>query len=177
MNLANTIKSVGKNHWGTATWFLGFTIIFGAGPMLINIIINTFLGKADPFFLIDNGQVVVFSAAVVSSGFYFVGKDFKRTVFPGRQGFILILGILWAIVFSIFTVITIYDSMATGTSTINWGTVRLWSLIILVISLIVVYIAAAINEWRTEEHYKPPIYKRGTGGLEEEFDKTAGGAA
>ena len=83
----------------------------------------------------------------------------------------LFLCLIWALVFSIFTCITLYYSLNISIPTINWQTIRLWSIGLVIGSLIIVYIAAAINEWRTEEHYKLPTYETGTGRLEEDFDK------
>ena len=68
MKLFNTVKSIGKEHWVTASWLLGYTVIFGAGPMFISLIIKSFFGNVDFYFLTDNGQVVIFSAALISSG-------------------------------------------------------------------------------------------------------------
>jgi hypothetical protein len=174
MKLINTLKLIGKANWGTAAWVLLYAVVLGAGPILINLLVNLFSGNNDFYFLIDNGQLVIFSATLISSGLYFVGKDFKRpTRFPGRIGFLLILGIIWAIVLGIFTCITI-DKTATEGFIRNWGMVRIFSLVLSAVSLIIVYIAAAINEWRTQQYYKPGIYQTGTGKLEEDFDKSGG---
>jgi len=174
MKLFNAIKSIHKEHWITASWLLGYAVIIGAGPMWINLIIKSFYGSVDLNFLIYNGQAVVFSAALISSGFYFVAKDFKKPVFPGRIGFILLLVLIWALVFSVFTFISLCNSLKISIPTINWEIIRLWSIGLAITSLIIVYIAAAINEHRMEEHYKPQIYDTGTGKLEEDFDRSGG---
>jgi hypothetical protein len=170
MKFFDIIKSVGKEHWGTASWLLAYTIIFGAGPILVSLIVKSLFGNVDFYYFIDNGQAVIFSAALISSGFYFVGKDFKN-VFPGRLGFMLLFGLIWMVIFGIFTCIILYNSLGISTPKIKWELVRSWSIGLVISSLIIVYFAAAINEWRIETHYKTKTYQTGTGRLEEDFDR------
>jgi len=173
MGLFKTIKSIGKEHWITAIWFLVYSIILGSGPILLNLIIGSFIKPFDLYSLIDSGQLIVLSAALVSSGVYFVGRDFKRTVFPGRLGFLAILIILWMLVCAIFTCITLFGLTNFSGLTIYWEKIRIWNYVVSVVSLIVVYVAAAINEWRTQLQYKLP-WDSGTGKLENDFDKMVG---
>jgi hypothetical protein len=172
MDLLKTLKSINKEHWSTATWWIGFTIVFGTGPMWLSFLINAAFNKNNINYLIDSGQLVVFCMALISSGIYFIGREFKQTSFPGRLGFILILGVVWVITIGVVAIITICSSLPIDAGTMNWGLIRTISVVMSIISLVVVFFTAAINEWRTQIYYDVPQFAQGTGKLEEDFDKT-----
>jgi hypothetical protein len=174
MKLINTLQGIGKANWETAAWVLIYAGIVGAVPILATLIIYLVSGNSDFHFLTDNGQLIIFSATLISSGLYFVAKDFKKTSdFPGRLGFLLILWGIEAIALIIFICITI-DNTASEGFIAEWGIIRISSIVIPVVSLVIVYIAAAIHEWRTQEYFMVQTYKTGTGKLEEDFDQTGG---
>ncbi len=174
MVLIKTIKSIGKEHWATAILFIVFAIFFGAGPMWVNAIVGSFLKPFNIYSLIDGGQLIILSAALVASGVYFVGKDYKKTVFPGRLVFLGILLAVWMVVCVIFTFIILSGRISFLGLTVQWETIRMWSYILLGVSLLVVFIAAAINEYRTQIHYYTLIWEKGTGKLEHDFDNMPG---
>lgn len=115
-----------KQHWATATWMLGYTIIFGLFPILISILVFTLCSHKLTWNIItDEGQFAIFSVAILSAGFYFVAREFDRFKFRGRLSFVLILGVLLLISTSIVICVSISAIIPIQ---INYGFLRALSI-------------------------------------------------
>ncbi len=175
MTFFRTLRIVNRTDWSTATWLVVFSLFLGTIPMWGGFLLARLLSHNVPVVqVIDDGQLVIYSAALLSTGLYFVGKDFKSSAFPGRLGFLLILGILIAVATLLFSGITIASTVTGGVDWIDWVILRYFSIAVFFVSIILVFVSSAVNESlrsldiRTEQRKEMST-------LEERFDKLGGG--
>ncbi len=147
MAFLTTLRRVRGANWSTATWLVIFSLFLGTIPMWGGFLLARLLSHNVPAVqVIDDGQLVIYSAALLSTGLYFVGKDFKSSAFPGRLGFLLILGILIAVATLLFSGITIADTTTTGAIQIDFSILRYTSIGVFFASIALVFVSSAVNE-------------------------------
>lgn len=174
MQLFSTLRKLEHDKWSTASWWLGFTLVFGTMPVWTTLIMVRILPQNMSVYQItDQGQLLVYSFAFLATGLYFVGREFKATAFPGRQGFLLILGILFALALSAYVCIVLTGVLEKEVIAIDFAVLRLISIVTFVITLIIVFIGAALNESLVHEDMKALRSKEMTQ-LGEEFDRLGG---
>jgi hypothetical protein len=162
----NAIGDIEKQYWKTALWIILFTLIFGLLPTWITLFMfNLHSISINIQDVTDNGQFAIYSAALISSGLYFVAREFNTHKFRGRGGFLLILFIL-----------VVLASLLVGSATIsgkvnlpiNTMFLRYSSIIIFILTVPIVFICAAKNEAGVAEDYRA-IYSKSYRELDKKF--------
>lgn len=175
MAFLTTLRQVRGANWSTATWLVIFSLFLGTIPMWGGFLLARLISQNIPAVqVIDDGQLVIYSAALLSTGLYFVGRDFKASAFPGRLGFLLLLGLLMVVATLLFSAVTIASTINVGVIRIDSLLLQYFSIGVFFVSIILVFVSSAVNESLRDLDIRTELSK-GRSTLEEGFDKLGGG--
>lgn len=171
METINSFLHIGWRYWKTALGWLLFSLAFGLLPTWISIIMLK-LFKYEIGFpcTTDNGEFALYAASMVSTGLYFIGKDFIRTSFPGRMVFLSIFGLILVTASLLFGGVCVAKAAQLP---IDMAILRIISIGTWVISIPLVFIVSAINEFNSAQDLTE-LQNQQQNNLEERFDETGG---
>ena len=171
MAFLTTLRQVRGANWSTATWLVIFSLFLGTIPMWGGFLFARLISQSIPAVqVIDDGQLVIYSAALLSTGLYFVGRDFKASAFPGRLGFLLLLGLLMVVATLLFSAVTIESTINVGVIRIDSLILRYFSIGVFFVSIILVFVSSAVNESLRDLDIRTELTKESRT-LEERFTK------
>lgn len=180
--------NITRENWAKSAQEIVFALIVGLVPLLMGIILmRIFAPNSAIGVLIDDGQLVMFSSALLATGFYCVGQEFKKAPFPGRAWFLLALIILVGVAVALFSGMAIAGAMGAELSYIKSALMRNVSIALVAMSTIFVFAVIVINkaqaiaEWQGEDilerhtdqmkRFEEDFSKLGTAKIEGDFEK------
>ncbi len=139
--------NITRENWAKSAQEIVFVLIVGLVPLLMGIILMCiFAPNSAISVLIDDGQLVMFSSALLATGFYCVGQEFKKAPFPGRAWFLLALIILVGVAVALFSGMVIAGAMGAELSYIKSVLMRNVSIALVAMSTIFVFAVIVINK-------------------------------
>lgn len=179
MRLLKINLAIKREHWMKSTQEILYTLILGLMPMWMGIILfSIFAPTSSISELIDHRQLVIFSTALLATGFFCVGQEFKRAPFPGRSWFLLALIILMVFATALFSGMLAVTATDVDSPFIELVMLRTISIALLVLSIIFVFLVSVINKAQTLADIGPEdILKEHSAQidkLEDDFDGLGG---
>lgn len=136
--LGNELK-ITRENWKKSAQELIYSIILGLLPMWMGaVLIVIFAPNSNLGQLIEYRHFIIFSTALLATGFFCVGQEFKKVPFPGRTWFLFGLIILMAFATAMFS--------GTTTGMAEESSLRIVSIILFVLSALFVFFVLAINK-------------------------------
>ncbi len=188
MGVIRNRLNITRENWVKSAQEIVFVLIVGLVPLLMGIfLMGIFVPNSAISVLIDDGQLVMFSSALLATGFYCVGQEFKKAPFPGRAWFLLALIILVGVAVALFSGMVIAEAMGAELSYIKSVLMRNVSIALVAMSTIFVFAVIVINkaqaiaEWQGEDflerhtdqmkRFEEDFSKLGTAKIEGDFEK------
>lgn len=139
--------NIKRENWVKSAQEIVFALIVGLVPLLMGIILmSIFAPNSAISVLIDDGQLVMFSSALLATGFYCVGQEFRKAPFPGRAWFLLALIILVGVAVALFSGMVITRVAGAELSYIESALMRNVSIALVALSTIFVFALIVINK-------------------------------
>jgi len=147
MGVIRSGLNITRENWAKSAQEIVFALIVGLVPLLMGIVLMCiFAPNSAISVLVDDGQLVMFSSALLATGFYCVGQEFKKAPFPGRAWFLLALIILVGVAVALFSGMVIAEAMGAELSYIKSVLMRNVSIALVAMSTIFVFAVIVINK-------------------------------
>lgn len=165
-----------RDNWNKSILEILYKLIFGLFPMWMGVILTILFGsKSSINQLIEYRQFVIFSTGLLATGFYCLGQEFKKAIFPARDWFLLGFTVLMLFSSAIFSGAAASIVKESESPFIESNLLRVISIVILIISTVFVFIVSLINKAQTTANITTEdVLEQHVGDIEKldnEFDK------
>lgn len=139
------LMEIDRESWGTASKWLGYTLIIGLVPIWSGIIVASICAPNAVLMFVDRAQLAFYSTALLAAGFYIIVREFKNVHLPGRAWFLLIMVVLLIVAIAVSSVVTIENLLMIISGSINYLVLRCLSIVGFTLSAGIVFILQALN--------------------------------
>lgn len=173
MNLFGSKLKIKGENWKKSAQEISYSVILGLLPMWMGVVlIVIFAPDYNWGQVVEYRQFILFSTALLATGFYCVGQEFRQVPFPGRSWFLLGLVILMVFATAMFSGIITTSMIDTSSTFTESGLLRTISIVLLLVSAVFVFFVSAINKAQVlAEIQEGDVLEYRTSEMEE-FDKS-----
>ena len=171
MEIINALSETRASHWKDSAIWLAYVLLGGLLPIWGGALFLRAISKPLAIsYFIDNGELAIYSASILSPTLYLILKDFKTSIFANRHIFALI-SLLFLLVSSfLFTSVI---AASAGTFQVDQLFLRRWTIIVYIVSACLAFIVTVIDQSRSTKDIRT-YHAKEFQELRERFGDTGG---
>jgi len=148
-------RVITRRHHTRALQELLFTLVLGLMPLWLGLLLIIVFARGTPLgVLVDHGQLIVFSAALLAIGFFGCAQEFRAVNFGAKPWFLLALVTTVTFNSAVFSVITFKELSGIEASSVELSAIRICSVVVLCIAIVLAYSMTVINNAETIKEFQ-----------------------